>query len=165
MTRYLLLTLFLISAAHAEEVQDPETRFALLCAEDVSTGFNWVDGAWKQANFRVKQHLLKKVDPALHPECGIAKNDTNDLGGIVVGQGCYEFNEVGQKTEAQACNENWSKSGTLLRLTKVHCYGLANVDVGLNGVFVVTRVYAYDDAQTDRRDSLALSVGKCSFVN
>lgn len=169
MLRYALPALALLSSAHADEINDPKKLFSLLCVETGSTGFNWVDGNWQQTNFNLQNYVLRKVESTNAFLCERATGEIHPSQRKEFGhaQGCYVFAEVGDTALPDACTENWylgdgSKNANLV---SVVCDGFMDVSVRLSGVFVVTRTYSYSDTDVRYRDSLALSVGKCSFVN
>ena len=60
----LLLSLFaslvLISNYSNAEITSYDERFTLLCEIEGSTGFNWSNGNWHQANFIAGQKYIKK---------------------------------------------------------------------------------------------------------
>lgn len=153
----------------------PGQAFGLtaLCVEDASTGFNWRNEAWVQTNFRTETYMLQSVD-ADDPRgarCNRFIAEQHPGGAPTEGAfvpACYTWMDVG--TEATAdnvllCNEVVSNGTTI----SVNCTESAfnSFRAQVTGEFVHYRTYAipklfYSEGMP--RDSVVMSVGKCSVV-
>lgn len=149
-----------------------------LCIEESSTGFNWRQGHWVEATFSGHQYLVREIERA--EEVGescferIAR-EARSLEPINNGfntwsSGCYAIYDVGTEPgrfDVLMCDERWSDNGSVDFVGCEHG-GFQQFKMNVPGEFVSYRTYAApesdpkDDAE---RDSLVLSVGKCSVIS
>jgi len=148
-----------------------------LCVESGSTGFNWQRGAWVEASYTPEQLIVREVPLAdeLGLMCRVRFNRQNLVEGIVrtdygaSRNACYVMHVVGGEPSAAdtyACVEYLGDGDAI---SSVSCQG--NVFQSFNfqpsGEWVSTRTYAAPDGSAtadQNRDSLVLSIGKCSVI-
>ncbi|WP_435187477.1 hypothetical protein ACMAZA_04820 [Pseudothioglobus sp. nBUS_23] len=147
----LLLSLFaslvLISNYSNAEITSFDERFTLLCEIEDSTGFNWSNGNWYQANFKAGQkYIIKKQDDEKSEDaddydyakvknmfCSYGQEAESDNASYITRDGCYMIKEFGEESTAfnsKLCRERWSKdSQGSLKLDKVDCSVWGNPEV------------------------------------
>lgn len=145
--------------------------FTSLCVEDVSTGFDWQDDRWVQRTFTTRQHIVQRIDESneIASNCyaGIASNPRVASGASSMG--CYSIRLMGEEsrwTNVWPCFENNIGRGgqpfdSVICMETTHPFRMEP-----NGEFVITQNVAIPDYE-DReiRDSIAISVGKCSVIS
>lgn len=148
----------------------PAQALTVLCVEEGSTGFNWRNGDWVQTNYHLDQFIMKDVseDPELGKFCSV-EPPTEDDYGIVKGTRCFNQTEVGDEPSpfgSSHCRVYYKPDMKTVRT--VYCEGgYAEVNFQAPGEFVSTRTYSAPDVEmgaADSRDSLVISVGKCSVI-
>lgn len=177
----ILLSLGIIGSANA--VSSVDDYFTSLCISESSTGFNWEKNAWKAVNFKAgTKHLITKVNPneARNYECTDTKNLEDDSYFTnsnnepkLVREGCYVIKEFGLDTleYKKDCLEVWSTfprgsddiNPKTKKLESVQCW-----DDGFyfspNGLFQTSYVHGDVSNYSNYKDSLTVSVGKCSTL-
>lgn len=150
-----------------------------LCVEEVSTGLDWRDGRWTPVNYYPQQHVIKRLDAddELASVClKMMADEGRNAGRIVDAESpvlsdqwaCYSQINVGDTAtymDTSLCKELYFKDA----LDSVRCDdGLfANYKFEPAGEFLITRTTAAPVTQDNpavARDSLSLSVGKCSVI-
>jgi hypothetical protein len=150
----------------------PAQSFALtvLCAESGSTGFNWREGKWVNSDYNLERYIVQDVtdDPVLGEYCQPTPPTAGDYG-VVTGTRCFNQSSVGEVKSVFAtttCRIYYKTDMTTI--TTAYCEGgYAEIKFEPTGEFVMSRTYAAPDSDktaVDQRDSLVLSVGKCSVV-
>jgi len=154
-----------VSNAEAEEY------FTSLCIEDKSTGFNWRNGDWHQTNFMPNKYIVKKVkiDPTpgsdtfqCYEDMKGKKNLSFD-GKKIYDYGCFNIRDYGDKFTAfynQLCAQSYDDDENI---KGVDCHMM---NFQPNGAFIKSRFQSSltSHPKNDYKDSLILSVGKCSVL-
>jgi hypothetical protein len=150
----------------------PPQSFALtaLCVESGSTGFNWRDGNWVNSDYNLDQYIVQDVsnDPELVSLCIPTEKVVNQWGTAYADR-CFNLSVVGEEKssyDTTQCRVIYDEGGDT---TVVMCdqSRYSNFKFEPTGEFVLTRTYGVPDsdrAPSDQRDSLVLSVGKCSVI-
>lgn len=148
-----------------------------ICAEDISTGFNWEDGAWHQANYPERNWIAKEisVDDKLAVVCK-AEIERDGLSiepvmgeGFSTSYGCFTFSVVGEEPgfgDVQRCLKYMDVAGVLSSAECKHDIWM-DVMFDLDGEFVLNRTAALIMSEPDaagERDSVVLAIGKCTSV-
>lgn len=143
-----------------------------LCIEDNSRGFNWVEGQWTPVNFTPRQHIIQKIDRSDERSERCYSNleqfprnltETSSMH-------CFSIHQVGNSPDQYTiwpCRENtWSDA----QVYSVICNeGFSSVRLQPTGEFVMSTIisvpeYRVGDVSQLKRDSLSISVGKCSEI-
>jgi hypothetical protein len=149
--------------------------FTSLCIADDSTGYNWRNGKWIQANFNTKRYLLQKLDYEKQinsenvidrplscdkPTATIINASKNN----VVVKACYSLRNFGSKLNVLAESQNCYESFKNGELELIQCPGLGNYKP--DGLFVKLPSYISMDLSNnkDEKDSISLAIGKCSVL-
>lgn len=154
----------------------PALAATSLCAADLSTGFNWRDGRWVQQNFYTEQFLVRKIavdDPmALACATEMAADGQSPepvkSGAYSSAVGCYAVYDVGSEPTpgtVMRCEELILEDGTINSADcKYDIFTYLRFET--SGNFVITRTHAafWGTRQDGSRDSMALTVGKCSLI-
>lgn len=173
---FLILPLVLLAATASAQVKP----FKVICIEEKSTGYNWKSGNWVQTNFIARDKFtIQKIDTNVlskdsghHMFCG-------DGGDVLwkLSNGCYQFNELGEKPSAlntRECSENFHYSSN--DRGYIDCPGgvarnhiIFKPDgefVSFSSSFGVGMAIQDGSAGSDKpRDSITVSVGKCSVIS
>lgn len=150
----------------------PAQSFAMtvLCVENSSAGFNWREGEWVNAEYKPEQYIVQDVtgDPVLGEYCQPTPPKAG-MYGVVTGTRCFNQSTVGEEKSVFAttsCRIVYKPDMTTIKTA--YCEGgYAEIKFEPTGEFVMTRTYAAPDSEhtaVAQRDSLVLSVGKCSVV-
>lgn len=148
----------------------PAQALTVLCVEEGSTGFNWRNGDWVQTNYHLDQFIMKDVseDPELGTFCS-PEPPVEDEYGVIKGKRCFNQADVGEEPGVfgtSHCRVYYKPDMTTVRT--VYCEGgYAEINFEAPGEFVLTRTYSAPDGamtKSDQRDSLVISVGKCSVI-
>lgn len=172
MHRLLVLIAFIPFSASADQINDGRL-FSLLCATEMSGGFNWIKDHWQQAVYKPSTYILRKLNASKDAACIVARAVGNtgqtqfSDSGYGESNGCYTWTEIGENPKAGlVCEEFWQKENGLYR---IQCGGYDDVTVSILSeevIFVDTRTYSvFSTPIDDERDSMVLAFGKCSFVN
>lgn len=157
-----------MAAALVLALTGPSSAMTVLCVGAAATGFNWRDGVWVKANYLPGQYLIQDVsdDPELSGSCKPAPITTSEWG-TKTSSRCFNSAEMGEERysfHTTACRVFHNTADESIE--SVGCESLfGNYTFAPNGEFVRTQVYAdpHEVTQPDR-DSLAITVGKCSVV-
>jgi hypothetical protein len=181
----ILVFLFLISVGVGADVTKEDDHFSALCIEEMSTGFLWKDGVWDKRNFTPEKLLVKKL--AIEKPLGLTRNgypNYADSGTCwrnlsesyslsdneTVVSACYNVRDFGSpfyNFNSEVCQETWKNDpGTDKHLESISCKHFA---FRVNGWFHHTNFHDWVgdsgitmDKFVNHKDSLMLSVGKCS---
>ncbi len=142
--------------------------FRSVCASEQESGFNWRKGAWVAVTFKAgTQTLIQKLDvvalqskPLLERPTLCKVEAPTVFGTWTENKACYLIRDIGSpKTtlNAEMCSEHFLDD----KLLKVSCRSMTFVP---DGPYVSTPEYPDISAspKDDYKDSLVLSVGKCS---
>lgn len=153
----------------------PALAATSLCVEEQSSGYVWRDGTWLPATYSHDSYIVKPIMPddplgyGCHNRIKANGHPTEADPGAVFMQvyGCYTAYLVGDapsEFDVSMCMQYWH-SGVL---TVISCAseGAARYEFEPNGEFLYHRTYAVRVSRTTNaeRDSLVLSVGKCSVI-
>ncbi len=190
----LLINLLLLSSVATAEITDVDEKFTLLCEVEKSTGFNWKNGDWYQTNFITgEKYIIKKHDKPLSIDSpdyvyeggiknwkcqyGQGKDEYSNI------DGCYSIKKFGEKSRIHnysICREYWLKDKQSKSLLK----SISCIIVGTEWIISPNewfhRNYVNSDLDSepqgytdesgvvlippDQKDSLMLSVGRCSEI-
>jgi hypothetical protein len=155
-----LLPLVLLCCYGTLSAQQAAVRpFKALCVSDKETGFNWKSGDWVQTNFKAGEKLL--VQKLAEPQPFCKEEAIVTSGGITVTKGCYRINVVGSPPDplfgVESCDEILEQQSVKV----VHC---RRFSFHPDGRFIKLPWHSdiSNSPKDDYKDSLVLSVGKCS---
>lgn len=147
--------------------------FKTLCIEDKATGFNWKSGDWIQTNFKAGDKLLiQKIDMTTNSKKPIEEQyipcqQTELISSVdkyLYLKACYSVRNFGVEPlpghllDGEMCYELLENNN----LKSIMCQG-KGITFHPNGDFIQTRGVNIDPFPKDGyKDSLVLSVGKCS---
>jgi len=181
----LLLSLGYIGSAVA--VSSLDDYYTSLCIAEKSTGFNWENNDWKITNYTPSKYVVKKVDPTktrYNYSCVRTKDITNEIWQSyytltssgqpkLLTYGCYTIKRFGQTYEAgeQDCREDWTTypkedeetNPKTRKLESVWCE-ITDFTFAPNGWFHTGYIHKNVKAIADYKDSISVSVGKCSTL-
>ena len=143
--------------------------FKSLCIGEQSTGFNWVNGKWKQTNFNSSRYVLEKIDyssamksknPIEIPISCKAAVATKVNSELTIVEACYLYYEFGVKPiimiNANMCYESFENGN----IKDIDCTG--KVKFKPNGLFVaLPSNVSMDITNSNYKDSIAITVGTC----
>ena len=144
--------------------------FKSICVTENETGFKWKSNRWAQTNYRAgDKYLVQKLDvasfggkPRLEKPISCNDNKPQSFGNWIMISGCYLIKELGTEksiTMAETCDEHFT-SGSLLH---IQCRDITfQPDGGYIGLPARTSISP--DLNKTTKDSLVLSVGKCSRI-
>lgn len=145
--------------------------FKAVCISEDSIGYNWRDGRWVRVTYAAGERFvvqkldaeLYKTKPLLEQPILCFKDSTGTSKSIYEDRGCYLVKDIGSaKTtiHGEVCTEYFDGSKPI----KIVCKSMTFLP---DGSFVASPEYA-DISPTPpggRKDSLALSVGRCSRLS
>lgn len=172
-----MLPRFASSIVSALLISHPGAVFAqsILCIEEKSIGFNWVNGQWVQQVYSLEKYLLSRSvdasDPSveycmsalasLYRSTEIFETTSDELGRW----GCYEIKDFGQASGFHdMCFETLNSDGEILELD---CGDAIVFNIIPDGEFLRSQNYSAGQlfwADKSEKDSITLSVGKCNRV-
>ncbi|MDE0052311.1 MAG: hypothetical protein OXO52_21200 [Rhodospirillales bacterium] len=178
---FLAFTLAVVGAG-TTDAREPLTVLRQLCIADHGTGFNWVNGAWKQVNYLEPKYVVLKVDyPNVIPEnshddefrrylyCTLEFDDETgmNLETFKSYSACLRVQEVGEEHSTYfACKEfHHQDEGSGTWTVKYSCSesGSEIFYMRPNGQF--HKGYIHGNVQNkpkdDYKDSLSIFVGRC----
>ena len=150
----------------------PAQSFALtvLCVEGGSTGFNWHEGRWVNTQYSLDQYIIQDVseDTALSAYCE-STEPTKTINGWTYADRCFNLSVVGEEksfVSTMQCRTFYDEADNA---ASVMCdrSGPTNIKFRPTGEFVLSRTFGVPDVRIPmptERDSLVISVGKCSVV-
>ena len=176
----LLLSLGLVGLSNA--VSSVDDYYTALCVTEKSTGFNWEDNNWKQYNFTQSKYVVNKLNPAEVSEfqCSETKDRNKDIyfsnDDEFETYGCYSIKRLGydELVAKLDCSERWStypkqdgeKYPKMKKLEIVWCSLSKDFKFSPNGWFHSNAQVTSSslESSSEYKDSLVLSVGKCSTI-
>lgn len=155
----------------------PLPPFRALCVSDKETGFNWKAGDWVPVNFKAgTKVVVQKLDLATYESKPFNERpmrctkEEMRTGELLAGnaRGCYHIKEMGMNPplmfNAEVCEEKVDYSSGMVELVSVKC---GQMTFHPDGGFI--RLPSHDNVSRmppkDYKDSLVLSVGKCSRLD
>jgi hypothetical protein len=183
----LLLAIFISSQAYAQDsykdildYEIPEGTVSL-CKEKHSSGYNWRNGEWVEANYDTAEYIIKKIaykdidksDISKSFDCKKIDDKINDIANDIYVfadklHRCYSVREFGKElmtVHYQICKEWYFDN----KLYSVNCYSMGEKTVTFvpNGLFVRRHIYAdvTSKPNKDYKDSMVLSHGVCATIN
>ena len=190
----LFVSLILMSSYSNAEITSFDERFTLLCEIEDSTGFNWSNGNWHQANFKAgKKYIIKKQDDEKSEDaedydyakvkntfCTFGQEEVSEGASYIHRDGCYMIKEFGEESSgfnSTLCRETWDKDGRSLKLDTVGCsWGNPTMSFKPNGLIHVfskssleSNPKGYVDngvtiIPPDYKDSMYVAFGRCSTI-
>ena len=152
----LFVSLILTSSYSNAEITSYDERFTLLCEIEDSTGFNWSNGNWHQANFIGGQkYIIKKQDDEKSRDaedyddsevknmfCTFEQEEEYENASSIHRDACYMIKKFGEESHAmnsKLCRETWDKVGQgSLKLDTVGCtWGYPQMSFKPNGLIHV----------------------------
>lgn len=170
-----------VTALAAEKPDFPILKFkndneiSFLCIEEHSVGFAWKEKKWSPINYQPTKQLIKRFntknsDGACERKL---KGNPPTADDIKIGftKGCYNIREFGKEIwdlESLVCDERW-EVGALgeYELMYVNCrQSIFTPDIKFkpNGNFHASYVHSDLDDDKTEKDSIYISVGKCSVI-
>ena len=174
--RYIIVVLILfgtVDTARAD-ITAADQYFTALCVSDQSVGFNWRNNDWKFTHFKPKKYIVQKFEmkPLITiPNSGFCLQTyetearepiRSDTSALV--SGCYNYRDMGGKfhpTASKLCYEDWRKDKTDWYLDSVEC---PLFKFSPNGHFHLVSLHSNLKPKADYKDSMAVTVGKCSII-
>ena len=142
--------------------------FKAVCISEESIGYSWRDGRWVRATYPAgERFLVQKLDvdayrtkPLLEQPILCFKGLTDTSKSIYEDRGCYlvkDFGSAKTTIHGEVCAEYFDGKKPI----KIVCKSMTFLP---DGSFVSSPEYAdiSQDPSGGRKDSLALSVGRCS---
>ena len=181
MKKLLLLLLSLGYIGSAGAVSSLDDYYTSVCVGEKSTGFNWENYDWKKVNFIPEKYIAQKVDATedSFSFCFDTKNrfDAYLLWGeksipTLITYGCYEIKGFGvDRGIPRDCEEKWTTypkedeeiNPKTRNLESVSCYS-EDFLFAPNGWFYRSHIHSDLEATDDKKDSLTVTVGKCSTL-
>ncbi len=169
-----LIILFSIpnGGTQAQNIEELNKPFSTLCVGEKSTGFNWEQGEWVAVRFKLSKYIISKIQPD-SPKAGSCKTTLKNVksGSFQIWgwtEGCYNIRRMGTEFYphlTQVCPENWEKSGSGHSITYIDCRKKGWV-FRPNGNFIHSSIHVNLDPSPEKnyKDSLSISVGKCSVI-
>lgn len=132
--------------------------FKTLCVSEKATGFDWTPGNWVQKNFKPGEQLLIQKIVGQEPYC-----EADVTSGAFGTKGCYYIKALGSPASVFDFPENCDEISEKKSLKVVHC---RKISFHPDGRFIQLpwHMDIFDHPKNDRKDSLVLSVGKCSRI-
>lgn len=173
MKKFALLTILFasfVSFANAGEA-------VYVCTEQQSVGFDWQAGQWVKTNFKGDAYSVRKVDRSKYKDlknrqanqtmfCDSDKEAKSSQyldGGVELKYACYSIVELGTKPwlfSYGMCLETYKQSS----LESVTCGDHLNFAFSFDGQFI-KGPRSLNVGNTDKKDSMVLSVGSCRPAN
>jgi len=176
------LGIVLAGASAYAQTEPPLRDFSALCIAERSRGFNWRNGDWVPVEFKEERYVVRKLrvgtqedarkeltatgKVALWVPCLFSKQEGMDSDSFKVIPICIslvDFGEEPNSAHTQTCTENWDRGkGNRWELISITCDGF---HFKPNGWFHRSHLHPNLSEKADvRKDSLAISVGKCSAL-
>ena len=176
--RVAALSICFVASAFAQQKAPLELApFTSLCVEDAATGFDWRNGEWKAGRYHPKlKYMVQKIPESQYRNPPQSPNVPHvlceprvgaDLNGYKISFGCYNIRESGEKLfppNSVMCSEQWIKG----ELRTISCKEAQRPFFFVpDGNFIAYPWHADISIKPENnyKDSLAISVGRCSTVN
>lgn len=161
-----LLLIFCASSLLAQD--DKIEGLKAICVREQSTGFNWENGRWVRTNFKPgNQFLIQRLNleayaskPTLEQPALCQIEPVRQIGTTKISKGCYQINDVGEPPViflSEMCDEIVEGK----QIVSIQC---RKITFNPDGGFIELPWHAdiSTSPRNNRKDSLVLSVGKCS---
>lgn len=170
-----LISLFSVAANCQPEMRN-RGAYSLLCVDEDATGYNWVNKKWVRTSFKSEKYVVTRIEPTKYSSTAVARTnnlflcedkskDDLNLSNMTALYACYSISSLGEKPgpmDARMCSEIWEKGN----LTQVHCNEHSGqFSFEPNGNFIRKPWHSDARSSETKKDSLVLSVGKCSTIN
>src|SRR5262249_10341915 len=139
---------------------------------DKATGFLWRNNGWVPTQFKPEKYLVEKIDIGADlMRSGFCRSEIQgkqriDGKDVIIDHGCYSVREMGSKSSpvnSHICIEQWNRKSGKLSLESVDC---PDFRFAPDGYFhAVEWQSATLDAKADYKDSMQITVGKCSVLH
>jgi hypothetical protein len=163
--------LFWASAAAAQAPLG-DAPSIVLCVGEKSTGFSWKHNAWKLTRFKPGKYIVERVTPAAKPTaesliCSLGSQDRDRIETKegIIDKACYnlrDFNAPPSPVGSQMCTEHWRKTGGAPVLDSVACKAITFDPSG--NFHAAEWQSASLDAKAKHKESMKITVGRCSIV-
>jgi len=152
---------------------------SILCIDDDATGYNWRNKKWVQTNFKEgSRYIVKKIEVEKYINrndrgknkillCNdpkvwdISENGKKFTGSV---DACYEIKSMGNEAnfmDSRMCSEWWEDG----KLDKISCRDhTPQLYFQPDGSFIRFPWHTDVSKLTEKKDSLAISVGSCSII-
>ncbi len=160
------------ATAAAAQAPPSNAPAIVLCVGEKSTGFSWKHDAWRFTRFKPGKYIVERVTPAAKPTaesliCSLGSQDRDriETKDGIIDKACYnlrDFNAPPSPVGSQMCTEHWRKTGGALALDSVACNAIAFAP---SGRFHAAQWQSAGlDAKAKHKDSMKITVGRCSIV-
>jgi hypothetical protein len=162
-------------AVIAQPVFGSKAGYSSICVEEQSTGFNWQNKRWVQTNFKEDTYIvsripLEKYQSTLEARankiylCSDKSKENSEFEKTAFVNECYSVTKIGQKPtllDSNMCTEIWESK----RLITVQCdKHSSKLTFQPTGNFIKQPWHSDLRSDEQNKDSLALSVGKCTSI-
>ena len=162
-------------AVIAQPVFGSKAGYSVICVEEKSTGFNWQNKSWVQANFKEETYIVSRIPVEKYRTfvearandvylCDDRSNENSKYEKTEFINECYSVTRIGQKPtvlDSNMCSEVWESK----RLVSVHCNKHSSKLIFQpTGNFIKQPWHSDLLSDEQNKDSLALSVGKCTSI-
>jgi len=137
--------------------------------ETHSTDFNWTNDQWVETTYTLDQYVVQDVsdNDDLRGFFCTAEDPVTSGYGSVSANRCFNSSMVGEQATVAgttSCCVYYESDGITIISVTCSC-GFIDYSFIPTGESVLSRTYAVPEFNPgDRRDSLVLSVGKCSVI-
>lgn len=150
--------------------------FKQLCIAEKSTGFNWVNGDWKQVNFKLQKYIIRKVrkfneDTASieNTLCNIHLQEKKELLSFLSYPVCAKLQVIGDDLQSNMLCWQDLPAFNEPDDIKVSCRGVyehLNIAFRTNGFYHRSQFHinVTRKPENNRKDSLYVEVGKCASI-
>jgi hypothetical protein len=161
--------------AIAQPVFGSKAGYSSICIEELSTGFNWQNKRWVQTNFKEETYIVSRIPVEKYRTlvearannvylCDDKSNENNKYGKTEFINECYSVTKIGQKPtllDANMCTEVWESTRLISVLCNKHS---SKLTFQPTGNFIKQPWHSDLRSDEQNKDSLALSVGKCTSI-
>jgi hypothetical protein len=162
-------------AVFAQPVFGSKAGYSTVCVEEQSTGFNWQNKRWVQTNFKEDTYIVSRIPLEKYQSflearannlhlCSDKSKENSEFEKTTFINECYSVTRIGQKpafTDSRMCIEMWESK----RLISVECdKHSSKLTFQPTGNFIKQPWHSDLRSDVQNKDSLALSVGKCTSI-
>ena len=177
--RYKICSLILFGTINLAVVAQPvfgsKAGYSSICVEEQSTGFNWQNKRWVQANFKEETYIVSRIPLEKYQSflearannlhlCSDKSKENSEFEKTTFINECYSVTRIGQKpaiTDSRMCTEIWESK----RLVTIQCSDHSSkFHFQPTGNFIKQPWHSDLRSDEQSKDSLALSVGKCTSI-
>ncbi len=159
----------------AQPVFGSKAGYSVICVEEKSTGFNWENKNWVQANFKPETYIVSRVPADKYRTlvearannvylCEDNSSEYQKYEKIEFINACYSVTKIGQQPtflDTNMCSELWESK----KLISVHCNKHSSkLTFRPTGNFIKQPWHTDLSSDVPNKDSLTLSVGKCTSI-